>query len=525
VGWAVRLAKRVEELHRLGVAHGGVSANIILSDGPSCQGRGVLGDVRQAASRPSYHSPERHEGRGISPADDTWGAAVTLYLLLTGRMPFEGTTPDELRSRIASTPPPPLAVFDAGDDALQAVLDRFLARSLAHRTTNMGAFRQALEQWYPPAGALQPLEEGEDDSLTDFDEDDEDVATVMRDFSDVRAQLKNMGAMRPSPQRPRGPAPAPRPVPTPGVRVPQASSSGMRPPIASSPGIPAARGSSPGMMDRGVGARPPIPSQPGYEPAAAPPALGSSPGMAPPPAGSSPGMPPAYDLDDDDSEGEGATVLMDTSAQDVHAAIEAALSGETSGAPPGWPDADDEPDEGQRTIGLAEAGLDFSELPDPTGGEEPIRAGATTPARPPPGGSPFRPAPPGFDPTQDSPADDQPLAATMAFPDGMEIPGLAPPPGEGAPGAPPHGPGGYDPGIGGPVDGLAPPNGPSVGDAPPAEGPAAPVPPPQMYVPEVDESGGGLRTALAVASVILLLVVIGVVLLWLDRSGTIDLPI
>ena len=63
----------------LGVAHGGLSAHVVLSDSGSCFGRGMLGDVRHAATRPAYHSPERHDGEGISPADDTWAIAVTLY--------------------------------------------------------------------------------------------------------------------------------------------------------------------------------------------------------------------------------------------------------------------------------------------------------------------------------------------------------------------------------------------------------------------------------------------------------------
>lgn len=517
MGWAVRLAKRVEELHRLGVAHGGVSANIILSSGPSCQGRGILGDVRQAASRPSYHSPERHEGRGISPADDTWGAAVTLYLMLTGRMPYDGTTSDELASAIARANPAPLAVFGTGDDALQAILDRFLARSLAHRTTNMGAFRQALEQWYPPAAGLHPLEEGEDDSLTDFDEDDEELATVMRDFSDVREQLKRMGAAgsgarRPAPARPRAPAPAPRPVPTPGVRAPAASSPGIPSPTASSPGMRPPVGSSPGMMSDGIGARPPMPSQPGARPPAPAP---SHPGFAPPGSPSSPGA--AYHVDDEDSDDEGATLLLDTSTDDVQKAIEAALTGATTGAPPGWPAADDdEPDGGQRTIGLAEAGLDFSDVPDPTGGEAPFRPG------PPPGGSPFRPAPAGFDPTRDVGDNPPQLDATMAFPEGTPMPGLDDRPLQG-PSLGPGG-GGFDSGAGGPVGG-APLPGLEERPGGDAGGLPAPVPPPQMYVPEVEDAGGGLRTALIVASVILVIVVIGVVVLWLDRSGTIDLPI
>ena len=517
MGWAVRLAKRVEELHRLGVAHGGVSANIILSDGPSCQGRGVLGDVREAASRPSYHSPERHEGRGISPADDTWGAAVTLYLMLTGHMPFGGTTSDEIRSSIASGNAPPLAVFGAGDDRLQAVLDRFLARSLAHRTTNMGAFRQALERWYPPAGDLMPLEEGEDDSLTDFD--DEEVATVMRDFSDVREQLERMGASRPSASRPtlsrqRAPAPAPRPVPTPGIRAPAASAPGFRSPADSLPGMRPPAGSSPGMMSGEVGARPPIPSQSG---APAPAPAPSEPGFAPRAAPSSPGAPQPHAIDDDDSDDEGATLLLDTESEDVQKAIEAALSGATTGRPPGWPSADDdEPDGGQRTIGLAEAGLDFSDVPDPTGGEAAFRPGG--PAR---DASPFRPAPVGFDPTKELGDNPPALDATMAFPEGMEMPGFG--------GDPLAGPsmvttgGESDAGPARDVGTTSPSASGLVGTEP--DGAPAPVPPPRMYVPEVEDSGGGLRTALIVASVILFLVVIGVVILWLDRAGTIDLPI
>lgn len=529
VGWAVRLAKRVEELHRLGVAHGGVSANIVLSEGVACRGRGVLGDVRQAASRPAYHSPERHQGRGISPADDTWGAAVTLYLLITGRLPFEGTTTHEIAQHIASTAPAPLAVFDAGDDVLQGILDRFLLRKLSSRTTSMSAFRQALEQWSPHAAQLPPLEEGEEESLADFDDDDDDeeIATVMRDFGDVRARLAELGAMQKPPPGPPGPppsAPEPRPVPTPGVRAPLPSAPGMRGPAPSRPGMRPPMPSSPGMrapMPNAPGMPPAATSQPGYGVSSAP---ASHPGMPPriqePPAPSQPGGAVPYDIDDEDSDEEGATMLMDTESQDVHAAIEAALTGGTEHKPPpGWPGAAEpggEPEGGQGTIALADVGMDFSDVPDPTGGEEPVRADAPPAAGP----SPIRAAPPGFDPMADRPRFD----ATAAFPEGMPLP-MAGDEASALPSAPGGGSFG-EPAAGPPSLGMG--TGATPGGAPPAAGPPGdhpPVPPPEMFIPEPEASGGGLRVALIAASIVLLLVVTAVVLLWLDRSGTIDLGI
>ncbi len=45
VGWVIRLAKRLEELHRLGVAHGGVGDELRLvgAEGEQCDPLQVLG--------------------------------------------------------------------------------------------------------------------------------------------------------------------------------------------------------------------------------------------------------------------------------------------------------------------------------------------------------------------------------------------------------------------------------------------------------------------------------------------------
>ncbi|HVY47268.1 MAG TPA: hypothetical protein VHB21_15375, partial [Minicystis sp.] len=110
VGWAIRLAKRLEALHALGVAHGSVSPACVETDGAERAKRGRLADVRSTPSNVAYQSPERVLGGDISIADDTWAVAATLYTLLTGSPPFAGGDEAELKQKILAASPAPLAV-------------------------------------------------------------------------------------------------------------------------------------------------------------------------------------------------------------------------------------------------------------------------------------------------------------------------------------------------------------------------------------------------------------------------------
>lgn len=178
VGWAIRLAKRLEALHSLGVAHGSVSPACIVTSGVERTARAHLADVQHTTSIPSFHSPERIMGGDISTADDAWAVAVTLYTALTGTNPFGAPRDTELRHRILAASPTPLAVFDVGDDDLQHILDRAFAREINRRSTSVTALRQALEEWHPDPGVgeLPPL----DDEDGDDDGEDDNVRTVMR---------------------------------------------------------------------------------------------------------------------------------------------------------------------------------------------------------------------------------------------------------------------------------------------------------------------------------------------------------
>ncbi len=164
VGWAIRLTKRLEALHSLGVAHGSISPACIMTTGVERTARAYLADVRHTSSIPSFHSPERIKGGDISTADDTWAVAVTLYTALTGTNPFGSPQDSELRHRIFAASPTPLAVFDVGDDDLQHILDGAFAREINLRTTAVASLRRALEDWHPDPGVskLPPLDDDKD---------------------------------------------------------------------------------------------------------------------------------------------------------------------------------------------------------------------------------------------------------------------------------------------------------------------------------------------------------------------------
>jgi hypothetical protein len=535
VGWAIRLCKRVEELHRMRVAHGGISADLLYTEATSCTAVGMLGDVREAAIRPSYHSPERIAGQGLSPADDTWAVAVTLYYLLTGTLPFAGVTAAEIRERLESAAPAPLAVFDVGDDDLQRILDRFLERDAAQRTAGIAALRGALEAWYPEQGSkLPPLEDG-DDSLTGQDDDDDDddeeehVQTVMRDFSEVRAHLRKLQEEKQVPPGPLGsgwagadprqrtaiggfsrdmiqrappaapnPHPPPAPVPQPNDRrvpaqttplhasspvtergpamrldrgaatVPQpaASGRGLAPPRGSGPGVPAPPPSHPRAGPLGAFGS----ATPGY---ATPQPPASGPGLRGGPAGGGPaaddfappGRPPVFGIEDDDSEDRVATVMLEAGSADLSAAIAEALA--TADKKPagasGWPPP-------------AVPGAPV--VPGPAAPEAaPLPLGAS---QPPMMGQPA--------PVADTLAPSSPMVPEPTV-DDMLV------------GAPPT------TAPGGPYPMLS------------TLASASPVYPASVRV----ASGSGLRTALVVAIVVLVMVMAAVAVLWLDRTGTIDL--
>jgi serine/threonine-protein kinase len=95
-------------------------------------------DIRLGS--PTYMPPEQFQNpRDVDARADIWALGVTLYELLSGRVPFRGDTYSELVSQVLSGPHEPLSLDVSGmplPDGLQAILSRCLEKNREQRYAN-----------------------------------------------------------------------------------------------------------------------------------------------------------------------------------------------------------------------------------------------------------------------------------------------------------------------------------------------------------------------------------------------------
>jgi hypothetical protein len=146
VGWAVRLLKRLHELHRCGHIHGDVSAVTLVTDGLRPTARARLLASARGFSPFAYQSPERLAGGRARAADDVWAAGVTLFYLLTGALPYPGNSAAEVRESMRAGRTA-LVAYGVTSRELEHVLERILAVSPSERVRDAEAVLEMLARW------------------------------------------------------------------------------------------------------------------------------------------------------------------------------------------------------------------------------------------------------------------------------------------------------------------------------------------------------------------------------------------
>jgi serine/threonine protein kinase/tetratricopeptide (TPR) repeat protein len=160
---ATQVADALEEAHAHGIIHRDIkTANLMISDrglvkvldfglarmvplgmdatAPRMTAPGVvLGTV-------SYMAPEQATGQFVDGRADLFSLGVVLFEMLTGRLPFGGTTANEILNDVLTTPAPaPSSLRSEIPPAVDAVVARALEKDPARRFQSATELRHALD--------------------------------------------------------------------------------------------------------------------------------------------------------------------------------------------------------------------------------------------------------------------------------------------------------------------------------------------------------------------------------------------
>jgi serine/threonine-protein kinase len=160
-----RIADALHYAHQRQVIHRDIKPANVMYDAPSGQlkitdfGIARLTDSGRTRTgivlgTPSFMSPEQLQGRTLTGQSDVFSLGVTLYQLLTARLPFRADSMPALMMKIAMEPHPRVRAMRPDlPEGIDQLMDRALAKDLSERFYDGAEMAAALRALATQAGA------------------------------------------------------------------------------------------------------------------------------------------------------------------------------------------------------------------------------------------------------------------------------------------------------------------------------------------------------------------------------------
>jgi eukaryotic-like serine/threonine-protein kinase len=121
---------------------------VVMETPGSAKEKPAGGQLHPIIGTPAFMAPELAAGGKATGASDIYGLGVILYTILSGKLPFDGATPDEILSKVTQgEPAPPSTANPTAPPALQAICIKAMAREPAARYASAEALAGDVRLW------------------------------------------------------------------------------------------------------------------------------------------------------------------------------------------------------------------------------------------------------------------------------------------------------------------------------------------------------------------------------------------